>query len=86
MVCGPPCMGLNALKSLRRQAFGERSEDFHGAESREGNGIGKAVGKVHLDLPDSLGGPKMQMHFAAGLLSAHVWGVTPAQSKIMVEK
>ena len=48
-------MGLNALKSLRRQAFGERSEDFHGAESREGNGIGKA-------------------------------GVTPAQSKIMVEK
>ena len=50
-------MGLNALKSLRRQAFGERSEDFHGAESREGNGIGKAVGKVHLDLPDSLGGP-----------------------------
>ncbi|WP_206539107.1 hypothetical protein, partial [Intestinimonas butyriciproducens] len=50
-------MGLNALKSLRRQAFGERREDFHGAESREGNGIGKAVGKVHLDLPDSLGGP-----------------------------
>lgn len=81
-------MGLNALKSLRRQAFGERSEDFHGAESREGNGIGRAVGKVHLDLPDSLGGPpaKCRCIFAAGLLSAHVWGVTPAQSKIMVEK
>lgn len=81
-------MGLNALKSLRRQAFGERSEDFHGAESREGNGIGKAVGKVHLDLPDSPRRPaaKCRCILPAGPLSAHVWGVTPAQSKIMVEK
>jgi len=44
-------MGSNAPKSLRQQAFGERSEDFSGALPRESNGIEKAVEKVQRTFP-----------------------------------